>query len=81
MELTLKAMRQEANMTLAEVVEKMQVLDASLPRTHVGLKHIENRGTDNVLVIAALSSIYQKKFPEVALAATGKDLSKMVQFA
>lgn len=81
MEVSLKSMRSQAGMTLQEVVTKMQEIDPDLPKTHVGLKHIENRGTDNVLVIAALASIYERRLPEVIFAATGKDLSNLVQFA
>lgn len=78
---TLKDMREKSGLTLSQVVEEMQKISTDLPRTHVGLKHIENRGTDRYPVIAALAKIYDPPFSVVAAVAMGKDLSELAQFA
>ncbi len=81
MEKPLASMRKAAGLTLQEAVDQMQEISSDLPQTHVGLKHIENRGTDRYPVIAALAKIYNRPFQEVAAAAMGKDLSELVQIA
>jgi transcriptional regulator with XRE-family HTH domain len=66
---TLKQLREESGLTLQQVVDRMQERDSRLPRTHVGLIHIEQRGTDRLLTLRALADIYNVPLSTVEEAA------------
>ena len=77
---TLKGLREAAGLTLRDAAEKLRAIESSAPRTHVGLKHIENRGTKSYPIIRAMSQLYGASIEEVAIAAENSG-TKSVIFA
>ena len=70
MEKTLKQLRDESGLTLREVVDRMQAFDSTTPKTHVGLLHLEQRGTDRLSILRALASAYEVPLETVVAAAS-----------
>ena len=66
---TLKDLREGAGLSLREAAERLHAIEPSAPQTHVGLKHIENRGTRNYAIIKALANLYGVDMDTVASAA------------
>lgn len=67
---TLRDLRKDAKLTLEETAQKLREVEPTAPKTHVGILHLEKRGTDRLPIIRGLSQVYDVPFDEVAAAAT-----------
>jgi len=59
MQPTLKDLRNAAGLTLQQALDRIREIEPSAPTTIVGLKHIENRGTDRLKILRAMAVVYQ----------------------
>lgn len=66
---TLRDLRKQANLTLEETVDRLREVEPAAPKTHVGLLHIERRGTDRLPIIRGLAQVFGLPFEVVAEAA------------
>jgi hypothetical protein len=85
---TLRDLRKRAGFKAVEAAQKLHEVEPTAPETHVGLIHIENRGTDRVKIIRGLATVYGFPFEVVEEAAkhpakrpAKEDFSKTVKFA
>lgn len=68
----LQKLRLEKNLTLRQALEIMQTVEPCAPKTVVGLKHIESRGTNKIQILRALSRVYDLPIEIIELAARRK---------
>jgi len=50
---------------LREVTERMREVTPDAPRTHVGILHIEERGTDRLSIMRAFAHVYGLPLAEI----------------
>jgi hypothetical protein len=81
---TLRDLRKQRQITLEDAVARLREIEPTAPTTHVGLIHIENRGTDRLPIIRGLARVYGLPFEVVASAAENpaqKKCTEMVSSA
>ena len=66
---TLKQLRESSGLTLEQAAKLVREADPGAPKTAVGFWHIENKGTDRILLIRAISKAYGVRESEVEAAA------------
>jgi transcriptional regulator with XRE-family HTH domain len=85
METTLKALRDNADLTLEQAAVRLATDFPGLGiKTYAGVANLERRGTDRLPVLRALASIYGVTLEEVevaAMPARQKDFAKKAIFA
>lgn len=62
---TLRQIREAAGLSLEEAASRIKEIESSAPRTYMGLWHIEQRGTDRLLLIRAMAKVYKVSALEV----------------
>jgi hypothetical protein len=65
---SLRDLRRDSGLTLKEVLERMREAVSDVPRSHTGLIHIEQRGTDRLPVMKALAYAYGKSLEDIEAA-------------